>query len=218
MPKGDVFPRRNLPGDAEDWGRKVEGRIEGLEATQRAIEDRVGNDNRAATGSLTTLAEQLQTVQSQQTTILRLTSPNTAQGTDFAVSNSLGTFNIIPNLPTLTFDTTVPARLMVTASCLFYGNTGNSATNPRLSFLARWQLTGPGLTVPFGSYLEDRRQVTGTSQITGGATPTSVFVHDLPSAGTYTFTPVEGSAVLAGGSTAPNLNLERMLLVTQFIT
>lgn len=218
MPSGDVFPRRNLPGEAEDWGRKVENRIEGLEFTQRTLQDRVGNDNRAATGSLTTLAEQLQTVQAQNNTLIRLTSPTTSQGTDFSVSNSLGTFNIVPNLPALSFEAPSAARIMVTASCLFYGSTGNSATNPRLSFLARWQLTGPGLTVPFGSYLEDRRQVTGTSQITGGATPTSVFVHDLPSAGTYTFTPVEGSAVLAGGSTAPNLNLERMLLVTQFIT
>lgn len=69
MPSGDVFPRRNLPGDAEDWGRKVEGRITDLETALSGVGDTVGNQGRSNSGALALISDQIKQlaeVQAQQ--------------------------------------------------------------------------------------------------------------------------------------------------------
>lgn len=56
----DVFPRRNLPDDAEDWGRIVESRIVTLEGIAEALGGRAQGVNRTQASSLQDLAQQLE--------------------------------------------------------------------------------------------------------------------------------------------------------------
>lgn len=64
MSAGDVFPRRNLPDDgkgasAEPWGREVETRIEGAEASIQSITQSLAGQNRSTASSLGDLASQV---------------------------------------------------------------------------------------------------------------------------------------------------------------
>lgn len=53
-----VFPRRNLPGDSEHWGRVVENRINGAEAEFLQINQGAQADNRSTAASLALLSDQ----------------------------------------------------------------------------------------------------------------------------------------------------------------
>lgn len=55
----DVFPRRNLPGDAEQWGRTVEDRIESGEDSDVQLEQRINNMGRATAGQLSVMSRQI---------------------------------------------------------------------------------------------------------------------------------------------------------------
>lgn len=55
----DVFPPRDLPGRADDWGRKVEDRVRGAEQGVEALQQALGNQGRGQSGTNTTLARQL---------------------------------------------------------------------------------------------------------------------------------------------------------------
>lgn len=61
-----VYPPRNLPGRAEDWGRAVEARdkLAAKELTQAV--QRMDNGLRATSGQLAVIAEQINTVTAQQ--------------------------------------------------------------------------------------------------------------------------------------------------------
>jgi hypothetical protein len=87
----DVFPRRNLPNEAEDWGRKVEGRVEGSEKSVQALEQTVGNINRGISGQLTSIGQQIQqigtiltTLQTQQATLTAQQATLSQQQSDLA--------------------------------------------------------------------------------------------------------------------------------------
>lgn len=55
----DVFPRRNLPDEAEEWGRKVEERIVALEGVGQILGGKAQGVNRTQASSLQDLAQQL---------------------------------------------------------------------------------------------------------------------------------------------------------------
>lgn len=54
-----VFPERNLPGDAEDWGRAVEREINSLEFDLLSTSQGSGNDSRFFGGQLSVIASQI---------------------------------------------------------------------------------------------------------------------------------------------------------------
>lgn len=66
MPRGDVFPRRNLPNEAEQWGRAHDNRIVEAEASLDQIEQSVQGLNRSTASSLTSIARQIEAIQEAQ--------------------------------------------------------------------------------------------------------------------------------------------------------
>lgn len=65
----DVFPRRNLPGSAEQWGRVVEDRTRELEKNAVAVNQSLHGANRDTAAQLANLAP----------SVARLTSTNTVR-------------------------------------------------------------------------------------------------------------------------------------------
>lgn len=55
----DVFPRRNLPGESEAWGREVESRIQDIEYAVLGQKSSLQSDNRATASTFQELARQL---------------------------------------------------------------------------------------------------------------------------------------------------------------
>ena len=55
----DIFPRRNLPGDSEKWGRVAEDRIIALESAVLAMSQSSQGANRNSAASLQSIAQQL---------------------------------------------------------------------------------------------------------------------------------------------------------------
>lgn len=70
----DVFPPRDLPGRAEEWGRQVENRIEAGEKSEQQLEQKVDNGLRATGGQLAVLSRQLDAVAAQQEFLLSLST------------------------------------------------------------------------------------------------------------------------------------------------
>lgn len=66
----DVFPRRNLPGEAEQWGRDVEGRIQSADAALESIQQSLQGQNRNTASSLSVLAEQIRAIREAQDEII----------------------------------------------------------------------------------------------------------------------------------------------------
>lgn len=58
----DVFPRRDLPFEAEPWGREVEERVIGLENAVLSSDQSITGENRTSAASLGVLARQLSTL------------------------------------------------------------------------------------------------------------------------------------------------------------
>lgn len=55
----DVFPRRDLPGAAEKWGREVETRIIGLESAVLGQRGNLQSENRSSASTLQELSRQI---------------------------------------------------------------------------------------------------------------------------------------------------------------
>lgn len=62
----DVFPPRDLPGRAEEWGRQVERRIEAGESSEQQLDQKVDNGLRATGGQLAVLARQIDAITAAQ--------------------------------------------------------------------------------------------------------------------------------------------------------
>ena len=69
MATRDVFPRRNLPGDAENWGRAVEARILDLENMLDNLEQNTLATNRALAGALGTMGRQVTELEDMQNVV-----------------------------------------------------------------------------------------------------------------------------------------------------
>ena len=56
---GDAFPRRDLGGSAENWGRHLEQRIVKLESLFGQLDSMQGNLNRQSTGAASNISSQI---------------------------------------------------------------------------------------------------------------------------------------------------------------
>lgn len=68
---GDVWPRRDL-GAAEDWGRKIENRVEGAERAILQLNQTLNNLSRGVSSRDSVVAGQMAVIASQQETILAI--------------------------------------------------------------------------------------------------------------------------------------------------
>lgn len=59
MPSQDVFPRRNLPPEAEQWGREVENRVKSAESALEIAAQSISGQNRNTASSLSVLGGQV---------------------------------------------------------------------------------------------------------------------------------------------------------------
>lgn len=92
MNPNDVFPRRNLPGEAEAWGRVVEERVRNVE--YGLIGNRTGlqSENRASASSLQEISRQIVQLQANQAALdaaIKAT-PRTVQSTNQSSGYGLG--------------------------------------------------------------------------------------------------------------------------------
>lgn len=55
----DVFPARNLPGEADKWGRQVESRLVGVQSSLETVKSSSENDSRFNSGWLAVTSEQV---------------------------------------------------------------------------------------------------------------------------------------------------------------
>lgn len=83
----DVYPRRNLPGSAEEWGRTVEDRVDGASNALEALTLSVAGQNRSTASSLGSIAEQIQALESVQAGIIA-TQQSQAQTLTFLQTQS----------------------------------------------------------------------------------------------------------------------------------
>lgn len=68
----DVYPPRDLPGRADNWGRRVEEVNKDLLARQVQIQQMVENGLRSTSGQLAVLSRQIDTLASQQEFLISL--------------------------------------------------------------------------------------------------------------------------------------------------
>lgn len=66
MNPNDVFPRRNLPGESEAWGRVVEDRIREVEYAALGQKTNLQSENRASSASLQEISRQIISLQANQ--------------------------------------------------------------------------------------------------------------------------------------------------------
>lgn len=66
----DVFPRRNLPGEAEQWGRAHDDRVVALESGLESVTQSLQGQNRNTASSLSVIADQVKKIADQQEQIV----------------------------------------------------------------------------------------------------------------------------------------------------
>lgn len=91
----DVFPRRNLPGDSDNWGRAAEGRIVNAEGSIDTVKQFVQAQNRNTASSLQVIASQIEAIQATQLQIQQ------AQSDIIATTNFLSTQTVASSKSTL---------------------------------------------------------------------------------------------------------------------
>lgn len=88
----DIYPRRNLPGDADVWGRTVEVRQDSTEMSVEMLQQSVQGQNRNTASSLQVLAGQIKAVQDAQAAIIVTQAQiQAAQADILATTNFLST-------------------------------------------------------------------------------------------------------------------------------
>lgn len=124
MNPNDVFPRRNLPGDADVWGREVEERIRATEYAAVTQKQAISGTNRTSASSLQELSRQLTRLQALYRSI-----PRPVQAT----ATTTGT-GLVPGWSTIaTVNITVPegvnqGTVLATGSGLLVSNTDTTST------------------------------------------------------------------------------------------
>lgn len=95
MANTEVFPRRNLPLEAENWGRAVEARIIQLETALIGLQQNALSENKSAAASVTVLSRQVNDVSNLQRVVESATnSPSTNDTSDLTLWT--------PDLPSIT--------------------------------------------------------------------------------------------------------------------
>ena len=92
----DVFPRRNLPPEAEEWGRTVEDRVYQAENRSATSDQSLSGLNRSSAATLENLAEQINRVEALYRAIPKATQQTKVE-TNFAVPGT-GTWNTIASV------------------------------------------------------------------------------------------------------------------------
>lgn len=87
----DVFPRRDLPGAADDWGRKVEDRTIGNEQGLSQLQKSVQAQNRNTASSLSVLSNQINNLQLVVNALPFQTTSN-SRATGFGITGSYATY------------------------------------------------------------------------------------------------------------------------------
>lgn len=114
----DVYPPRDLPGRADNWGRRVEEVNKDLFARQVQIQQMVENGLRSTSGQLAVLAQQ----------IADLTGRTSFSSSDLAMrSYNTTSYNKLPNSITFTIDRGRKVRL--TFSSQMMANMSSSGSN-----------------------------------------------------------------------------------------
>lgn len=91
----DVFPRRNLPDEAEQWGRTAEDRITNLDGSIVQLQQGLQSQNRNTASSLEVLAGQIRAVEAAQEEI------RAAQDAIIATTDFLSTQTVFDSKSTL---------------------------------------------------------------------------------------------------------------------
>lgn len=150
----DIFPRRNLPPLAEQWGREVENRIVSSETGIETLQQGLSGQNRNTASSLAVIAQQIQSIQDAQADLLGRVSYyhsgsdtgswTTTQANNQAFGPTLSFTLSEPRTVTLSFLISGTARI----ASLGGAGSGYSAITPTL-FLngSRVGANQPGLTV-----------------------------------------------------------------------
>lgn len=171
----DVFPRRNLPPQAEQWGREVESRVVSAESDIGAIQQALSGQNRNTASSLSVLARQLDAIQqaqmelaNQQEQILATTDflstqtvSDSKSSMDSYTGSNVGTtwrgFNSTYDC-SVSVTTGSAGRLLIQASANLSGG-GLSA----LLGIEIVGVTGPSFPGPYSTYVTDASA--GTSRV-----------------------------------------------------
>lgn len=142
MSQYDVFPRRNLPGNAEQWGRAIEDAVRTLGRRTDNQELASDGQNRAAAGQLGVVGRQIdrinETVDRLNATVTRLDSTvnrldTTVDRLDATVNTLNTTVTELQNRKTLS---TSPAALSVS---------GNATVPPLPSATRNFSFTAPNV-------------------------------------------------------------------------
>lgn len=148
----DVWPRRDLPGRADEWGRTAETRIDSNQATIEALQTAVQSQNRNSASSLAVLGDAIKTIPittslSDYVTDFGLPVPlpdwnNTAE---VRISNPSGRNKLslfsVGNVRV--FEAASPSTSYISAILRVYSqDTGN---------LLAWGASSPGIKSPWGT-------------------------------------------------------------------
>lgn len=184
----DIYPRRNLPGDADVWGRTVETKQESAETSIEMLQQAVQGQNRNTASSLQVLAGQIKAVQDAQAAIVLTQAQIQAAQVDIlATTNFLSSQTVASSKSTLdqftgvtssltweSFDGTYDASVSVTTGSagrlLIQGSATllSSGTTSILGIEVVGQV-GPAYPGPYSTY------VTALSAASSGVTRVVVF-------------------------------------------
>lgn len=132
MNPNDIFPRRNLPGEAEEWGRVIETRIVEIERAALATKGSVKGLNRTTASSLQELSRQVTDLEALYNSI-----PKPAQASNNTSGFALGGGwnNVLATSITVPEGVTTVDLIAIGSGHLVSNSTGSSvASSSRLSF------------------------------------------------------------------------------------
>lgn len=179
----DVFPRRNLPSNAEPWGRTVENATKANESKLQDIRLGAESNNLAIAGQMGIVGRQINELGSRVTRTLSMDSISVVATSSTVFSTSSGSIAI--------------------------PGTGDSDRRALITFGARVSaeanMSGPFITISFNGQVGYR----GTAGASGGSTPpdwasgvSAVFSVIVPSGGGTLEAKIESSLFTAGNKTA----------------
>lgn len=179
----DVFPRRNLPSNAEPWGRTVENATKANESKLQDIRLGAESNNLAIAGQMGIVGRQISELGSRVTQTLSMASVTVVATSSVAFSSSSGSISVPGTGST-------DRRALVTFSA---------------SVTSEANMSGPFITLSFNGQVVFR----STAGYSGGATPadwatgvSAVFSVIVPSGGGSLTANVESSLFTAGDKTA----------------
>jgi len=119
----DVFPARNLPGEAEKWGRSIEEEVKKLREQQEITNQLLSGQNRGSASSLSNLSDQIGDINAILGRLVTVLPLSVATLGSFGVTTSYAVKN--------TASVTVPegytrALISVVGWISAYNNTANS--------------------------------------------------------------------------------------------